>query len=149
MPSVTVSAPAWTATLISPHTNPRLHVSIGSTTLRLRLDLGRLQARQRRSSSLVGAAITEAVLLLRRHTGCAPTGRWARETEDRNAFTVAIEEMPGRCETCVHGCGCRVGHDGCGHLGCPGVRARELADSCPGIAVLMARPRARDLRTRR
>jgi hypothetical protein len=148
MTNATTSAPAWTATLTSPHNDPHLHVTIGSATLRLSLDLSRLLARQRRGGSLVSAAITEAVLLLRRRTGCAPAGRWARTSEDRNAFTVAIAELPGRCETCVHGCECRVGRDGCGHLDCRGVRTRELADSCPGVGLLTVSLRQMHLRNR-
>jgi len=148
MTRTTVSAPVWTATLTSPLNRPRLHVTIGATTLRLHLDLGRLDASLRRGDSLLGAAVAEAVALLRRHTGCAPAGQWARTREDRNTLMVVIEEMPGRCETCVHGCTCWVGRDGCAHLGCPGVRPRGLANSCPGVEVLIPRPRARHLRNR-
>ncbi|SDT74244.1 hypothetical protein [Actinoplanes derwentensis] len=144
MISATVSAHAWTATLTNPHTDPCLHVTVGFATVQFRVDLARVITRSR--GSLVSAVATEAVRLLRRKTGYAPTGSWARTSTDRNAFTVPIAEMPGRCETCVSRCECRAGSDGCEHLGCRGQRTPDRANTCPGVAVLTAIPRNRSRR---
>jgi hypothetical protein len=129
--------PAITATLITPHTRPILRVTVGSATVEIPIDLNAVIGRT--TGPIVPAVAREGARLMRRQLACAPVGDWRRTRPD--AYTVAVGELPGRCETCVHGCTCRVGRDGCEHLRCPGVRSRELADSCPGAVLMTASAR--------
>lgn len=138
MTSTTASVGTMTATLTSPHTDPYLTVVVGDASFRLRVNLDRAVARS--TGPLLLAVVREAVWLLRRHTGYAPDGRWARLNDAPGSFAVGIREIPGRCEACVHGCRCQAGGQGCAHLGCRGARSAALADSCPGAALLTVAP---------
>lgn len=116
-------APEITATLVTPHTHPLLRVTVGAATVEIPIDLNAVIGRR----------------LLRRKLACAPVGDWRRTRP--GAYTVAVRELPGRCDSCVQGCECRVGRNGCEHLGCRGVRSYELADSCPGAELMTASAR--------
>lgn len=129
--------PEITATLVTPHTHPLLRVTIGGATVDIPIDLHAVIGRT--TGPLVPAVAREGARLMRRRLAYAPVGDWRRTRPD--AYTVVVGELPGRCDACVHGCACRVGRDGCEHLGCPGVRSRELADSCPGAVLMTASAR--------
>lgn len=139
MTSTPEHAPAITATLVTPHTQPLLRVTIGGATVEIPIDLDRVRTRRRTTTPLLPAVALEGARELRRQLACAPVGEWRRN--GAGAFTVAVVELPGRCETCVHGCDCRSGRDGCEHLGCRGVRTRAVADSCPGAELMTASAR--------
>jgi hypothetical protein len=51
-------------------------------------------------------------------------------------ITATLEPHPTRCSTCVDGCACEVGSDGCGHRGCWGNPDPAVKDSCPGMAAM-------------
>jgi len=137
MTSATEYDPAITATLVTPHTQPMLWITIGGATVSIPIDLSSVMARTR--GPLLPAVAREGARLMRRKLACAPVGEWRRDGTD--AFTVEVHELPGRCETCVHGCECSPRRDGCEHLGCRGVRTRALADSCPGAELMTASAR--------
>ncbi|MGK5677646.1 hypothetical protein [Actinoplanes sp. URMC 104] len=137
--------PPISATLHAAHTRPVLHVTVGGATVELPIDLHGVIARNRTHRPLVEAVAVEGAKQMRRSLGYAPAGAWRRDRKT-GGFTVPVAEIPGRCETCVSGCACTKGSDGCEHLGCWGRGAYVKRNSCPGAA-LMTAP-ARQLRAK-
>lgn len=134
MTNATAPIRTMSATLTAALTDPQVNVDLGGASMRLPVDLGRVTARS--TGPLLFAVVREAVRLLRRHTGCAPEGRWVRLDESLGTLTVGLQEIPGRCATCVHGCDCKPGSDGCAHLNCRFVQAPAMPNGCPGAALL-------------
>lgn len=68
-----------------------------------------------------------------RTEGYVRLGDWT--TGGAGRYIATVEPHPLRCETCVSGCECEPGSDGCGHHGC-WQAADDLRDTCPGVAAV-------------
>ncbi|MBQ1048459.1 hypothetical protein KBX50_08270 [Micromonospora sp. C51] len=141
MTNTTTAAPiaprttVGTATIAALHTDPYVAVNLGGVEYRLNIDLARVF--ERTSRPIVEAVVVEAQRLMRRHVGYAPApGSRAQFDNRRGTLTFAVAEIPGRCDTCLHGCACQPLSDGCAHYRCRAFPAPDLVNSCPGVAVI-------------
>lgn len=81
----------------------------------------------------------EATRLLQRHAGYKPAGGWI--TNEQGHLTATVEEITGRCTTCVHGCGHGADDTACGHYQCLAAAGTTTANTCPGTEIAIAAKR--------